>query len=256
MYWQPVAQVGIGRPADARSLAGGVCWFEFAQLLVRGKAPERVHWRDMPTAALERLTAEREPVCGMVMDRPRVMGILNVTPDSFSDGGQFTRPDLAKMHAEEMARDGADLLDIGGESTRPGADVVSIEVEIERTIPVIEAVQALGLPVSIDTRKAAVAQAALAAGADLVNDVSGLTYDDGMAPLVAKKGVPVCIMHAQGDPKTMQAAPQYDDVLLDVYDWLEARVLDAEAQGISRDKIIVDPGIGFGKTLEHNLTLL
>jgi dihydropteroate synthase len=155
-----------------------------------------------------------------------------------------------------MALDGAALLDIGGESTRPGAAEVPVAEEIARTEPVIAALRGAGLPLSIDTRKAEVARAALAAGAAIVNDVSALTFDAGLAGVVAAAGVPLVLMHAQGTPATMQDAPVYDDVLLDVYDWLEARIAAAEAAGIARGRIVVDPGIGFGKTAAHNLALI
>jgi dihydropteroate synthase len=192
------------------------------------------------------------------MDRPRIMGILNVTPDSFSDGGRFLAPEAAAVQARAMVEAGAAILDVGGESTRPGAAEVPVAEEIARTEPVIAALAAAGLdvPVSIDTRKAAVAQAALAAGARIVNDVAALTHDPALGPVVAQAGVPVLLMHAQGTPATMQDAPQYDNVLLDVYDFLEERVMAAEAAGIRRDRIVVDPGIGFGKTAEHNLALI
>jgi dihydropteroate synthase len=192
------------------------------------------------------------------MDAPRLMGILNVTPDSFSDGGRFAAPDVAVAHARAMADGGADILDIGGESTRPGAAEVPEAEEAARTAPVIAALRKGGLetPVSIDTRKAAVARAALAAGAGLVNDVAALTWDAGVAGVVAGSGAALCLMHAQGTPQTMQADPRYDDVTLDVYDFLEDRIRVAEAAGISRDRICIDPGIGFGKTQAHNLTLL
>ena len=186
------------------------------------------------------------------------MGILNVTPDSFSDGGRFDDRARAAAQAHRLTQQGADVLDIGGESTRPGATEVDIDTEIARTAPVIAALRAEGLrtPISIDTRKAAVARAALDAGADIVNDVSALTWDRDMAPLVAEAGVPVCLMHAQGTPQTMQKDPKYNDVRFDVHDWLVAALTRAEAAGIARDRIILDPGIGFGKTLAHNLALL
>ncbi len=198
------------------------------------------------------------PLCGLDWAHPRIMGILNVTPDSFSDGGRFDGFDAARRHAAEMVAAGADILDIGGESTRPGADEVPIAEEIARTAPLIRALRADGLrvPISIDTRKARVAAAALDAGADFVNDVSALTWDCDMAQVVAEAGVPLCLMHAQGTPQTMQVDPQYSDVVLDVYDWLSGAIARAEASGIDRARLIVDPGIGFGKTLEHNLALL
>ena len=186
------------------------------------------------------------------------MGIVNVTPDSFSDGGRVSSPDAAADLAQRMVADGADILDIGGESTRPGAQIVPEGAEIARTAPVIAAIRARGIttPISIDTRKAAVAQAALQAGATMVNDVSALTFDSDMARVVARAGVPLCLMHAQGTPQTMQQNPVYTDVLAEVIDWLRARMDYAVAQGVARDALVVDPGIGFGKSLDHNVTLL
>lgn len=204
------------------------------------------------------MTVQHPPVlCGLTLDRPRIMGILNLTPDSFSDGGRLTDPAAAVAAARAMAAD-ADILDIGGESTRPGAEPVPVAQEIARTAPVIRAIRAAGIttPISIDSRNAATARAALEAGADMVNDVSALTHDPEMAALVAEAGVPVCLMHAQGDPRNMQDDPRYGDVVAEVLDWLRARVAAAEAAGIAPARIVIDPGIGFGKTLAHNLTLL
>lgn len=198
------------------------------------------------------------PLSGLVLSRPTIMGIVNVTPDSFSDGGRFAQHDQAVAHALRLLDQGADILDIGGESTRPGAAEVAVETEIARTAPVISALRAQGVrvPISIDTRKAEVARSALDAGADIVNDVSALTWDRDMAPLVAQSGVPVCLMHAQGTPQTMQNSPEYNDVRFDVNDWLIAALARAEAAGIARERVILDPGIGFGKTVAHNLALL
>ena len=197
---------------------------------------------------------EREIDCG---ERTLVMGILNVTPDSFSDGGLWMDVDAAVAHAEEMVRDGADILDIGGESTRPGSDPVAADEEIRRTVPVIERLaQALpGTPVSIDTQKASVAAAACGAGATIINDVSAGS-DPEMFRVAAAQGASMVLMHMQGDPKTMQEAPAYDDVVREVHDALSERVDAAAAAGVPREKIAVDPGIGFGKTLEHNLSLM
>ena len=186
------------------------------------------------------------------------MGILNATPDSFSDGGAVPENALAARVAAMIA-EGADILDIGGESTRPGADVVPVEQEWARIAPAIEAGATAGALISVDTRKAAVAHRALERGARIFNDVSALTYDpDSMAAArdYAAAGGAICLMHALGDPKTMQQNPQYDDVVREVRDYLAARVAACEAAGIPRAALIVDPGIGFGKTLEHNLTLL
>lgn len=212
---------------------------------------------DLTAADRLRLTGARPDLCGLTLDRPRIMGILNVTPDSFSDGGRHNGFDQAVAKAKDMAVE-ADILDIGGESTRPGAEDVAIDEEIRRTAPVIAALRAAGIttPISIDTRKARVAEAALDAGADIVNDVSALTFDPDLAHLVAERGVPVCLMHAKGDPATMQQDPRYDDVLSEVLDSLAERIAFATGVGIARDRIISDPGIGFGKTQAHNLTLL
>ena len=256
IYWRPLVQSGEARPNGAVPLAGGPLWFSQVERLERGHAPEVVPAAEAG-AALVALAAPRAGFAGLTMDAPRIMGILNVTPDSFSDGGQFLAPAAALVQAHAMAA-GADILDIGGESTRPGAAPVEIAEEIARTAPLIAALRAGGLtlPISIDTRKAVVAEAALDAGADLVNDVAALTYDDDLGPLLAARRAPVVLMHHQGRPETMQDDPRYDDVLLDVYDWLAERVAAAEAIGIARDRIAVDPGIGFGKTQSHNLALL
>jgi dihydropteroate synthase len=256
-YYRPIAMTDPHRPDTAHTLAGGWCWFTHAQRLERGQPSRLVSAADIPDDILHRLTAQRALIAGLDMGAPQIMGILNVTPDSFSDGGLFNASDAALIQARTMVADGADILDIGGESTRPGAATVDVDQEIARTVPVIAAIRAdASTPISIDTRKARVAQAALAAGASLVNDVSAFTFDPDMARVTAQTGAPCCLMHAQGDPATMQDAPTYDDVTLDVYDFLETRILSAEAAGIRRDQIIVDPGIGFGKTQDHNLTLL
>ena len=257
VYFRPLVQCGPLRAPNAVSLAGGAMWFTHAVRLARGAAAVVVAADDVPARVLARLTAPRAPVAGMTLDRPRLMGILNVTPDSFSDGGLFDAPEAALAQARRLAEAGADMLDIGGESTRPGAVVVPEATEITRTAPVIAAIRAgFSGPISIDTRKAAVALAALAAGADMVNDVSALGFDPAMAVLVATSGAPICLMHAQGTPEVMQQAPAYDDVLLDVYDALAGHIDLAIAAGITRDRIVVDPGIGFGKTMQHNLALL
>ncbi|MEL7214031.1 MAG: dihydropteroate synthase [Pseudomonadota bacterium] len=254
--YRPLAQTGPA-PKGAQCLAGGWCWFTQAEKLEPGMTSQIVPVDDVPSDVLARLTALRTPQAGLSWATPHVMGILNVTPDSFSDGGQFIGAEAAIAHASEMATCGADILDVGGESTRPGASLVPVEEEVARIKPVIEATaQAVETPISVDTRKAAVAQAALQAGAALVNDVSAFNFDPQMSETVAKSGAPVCLMHAQGQPETMQKDPRYTDVLHDVYSFLEERITAAEAAGIDRARILVDPGIGFGKTLEHNLTLL
>jgi dihydropteroate synthase len=185
------------------------------------------------------------------------MGILNATPDSFSDGGKFEDAAAASEAGFAMAAAGAALIDVGGESTRPGAAAVWEGDEVARVEPVVRRLAASGTAVSIDTRKALVMEAALAAGAAMVNDVSGLTFDERSAAVVAQAGCAVVLMHHQGTPETMQSAPSYDrPVAIAVYDWLEQRIAAAEAAGIARDRILVDPGLGFGKTVQHNLDLL
>ncbi len=184
------------------------------------------------------------------------MGVLNVTPDSFSDGGEWFDFEAAVDHGRALIAEGADLLDIGGESTRPGADPVSLEDELARVVPVVEALAGAGAQLSVDTAKAEVARAALDAGAGLVNDVTALRGDPAMAALVAGRGCDCCLMHMLGEPRTMQDDPRYDDVVAEVAAFLAERAEAAIAAGIARERILVDPGIGFGKTLEHNLALL
>ena len=189
--------------------------------------------------------------------RTAIMAILNVTPDSFYDGGRRLDPGKAIADGIEMAEAGADVIDIGGESTRPGARPVSEDEELERVLPVIRGLRReIRVPISIDTYKSRVAREALAEGADIVNDISALRFDAEMVGLVAAEKVPVVLMHMQGAPRTMQAAPRYDDVVREVGDFLAAQISYAVEQGVEQDKIIIDPGIGFGKTLDHNLALL
>jgi dihydropteroate synthase len=189
--------------------------------------------------------------------RPRVMGILNVSPDSFSDGDRTSRIDAALRHAETLVSDGADLLDVGGESSRPGALPIPLEVELRRVIPSIEALRSLtGVPISVDTTKAEVARRAIAAGAEIINDISALRADPEMARVAADTGAGVVLMHMAGTPATMQDNPTYTDVVVEVYDHLAARIDAVERLGVARDRIAVDPGIGFGKTFEHNVLLL
>jgi dihydropteroate synthase len=189
--------------------------------------------------------------------RPLIMGIVNVTPDSFSDGGQFFDAASAVKQALQLVADGADILDIGGESTRPYADPVTADEELRRVLPVIEKLAAeVQIPLSIDTSKAAVARAAIEAGAEIVNDITGLTRDPRMIELATETGVGVCAMHMQGTPQTMQDNPMYDDVVREVHGYLRERHDALMSAGISRERICLDPGIGFGKTHEHNITLM
>ncbi len=236
-------------------LAGGPLWFERVEHIRRDGTRKVISAEDMPETMRKRLTAERPPICGVAMDRPSIMGILNVTPDSFSDGGQHAGREVAD--AIQLMKDGADILDIGGESTRPGAVYVRPETEAARVVPVIEALKAKGIgPISVDTRKATVAKAALKAGTGLFNDVTALTFDPESLKVAAESGVAVCLMHSVGTPEDMQDNPSYNNILLDVFDFLHERVEACVAAGIPRARIMVDPGIGFGKTDVHSLTLL
>jgi len=190
------------------------------------------------------------------LTHPQVMGILNVTPDSFSDGGQFLAQDSALAQAKQMVADGAGIIDVGGESTRPGAVIVSVEEEISRVVPVIEAIHSeIDIPISIDTSKPDVMRAAIKAGAGLINDVRALTVEGALSTAV-ECDVPVCLMHAQGTPQTMQDDPRYDDVVSNVIEFLLDRISICEKAGMSRDKLILDPGFGFGKKATHNLQLM
>jgi dihydropteroate synthase len=197
--------------------------------------------------------------CGgreLVLDRPRICGIVNVTPDSFSDGGSHFDATAAIRHGLALVEQGADLLDIGGESTRPGAEAVGEDEELRRVIPVIEVLaRETSVPISIDTSKPGVMRAAVRAGAGLINDVYALRQD-GALDAVAELGVPVCLMHMQGEPRSMQADPQYDEVVADIKRFLADRLFNCELAGIPRKRLLIDPGFGFGKTLDHNLALL
>ncbi len=206
---------------------------------------------------LDAIRAPRSPLMGLRMDRPRIMGIVNVTPDSFSDGGKWSDSKSAIQHALELAEQGADILDIGGESTRPGSDAVAVADELERVIPVIKGLrEKTDKLISVDTRKSQVMAAAAEAGADILNDVSALTFDPEALDVAADTGLPVMLMHAQGDPKTMNDNPQYSDVALDVYDFLAERIKACADAGIAKAKLIADPGIGFGKHLHHNISVM
>ncbi|MGI8749056.1 MAG: dihydropteroate synthase [Thermoleophilaceae bacterium] len=190
------------------------------------------------------------------MESTLIMGVVNVTPDSFSDGGRFLDASAAVAHGQRLAGEGAAILDVGGESTRPGAQPVTLEEELRRVVPVVEGLFGSGARVSVDTTKAVVAGAALAAGAYLVNDVSALRFDPELAGLVADRGAGCCLMHMLGEPRTMQENPRYEDVVSEVKAFLEDRLAFAVSAGIGEDRVWLDPGIGFGKTVEHNLELL
>ena len=261
----------FGHDGKVARLAGGLNWFASVELWAVENA-RRAASELLPVDGLEKrfdddlarqwtaLTAPRPALQlgerTVRLDQPQVMGIVNATPDSFSDGGQFADARGASEAGARMAAAGAAIIDVGGESTRPGAQTIWEGDEIERVTPIIRQLAAGGAAVSVDTRKAAVMEAALGAGARLVNDVSALTFDTRSADIIAASGVSVILMHHQGDPQVMQDDPRYDDVLVEIYEWLEDRIAAAEAVGIPRGKILIDPGFGFGKTVAHNLELI
>ena len=254
-------------------LAGGPMAFRRCELLARGVAGTR-RWQ-APLAEIEawarghggqvadriaglakNLTAPRPAFAGVELDQPHLFGVLNVTPDSFSDGGEHADPDAAIVWGCRLGDDGAAIVDIGGESTRPGAQAVAVEEECRRVLPVVRDLAARGVVVSLDSRHADVMARALDAGAGVLNDVTALTHEAASLPLASRRHARVVLMHMQGDPQTMQKAPAYDDVVLDVFDYLEGRVAACEDAGMPRGDMCVDPGIGFGKTLAHNRALL
>jgi dihydropteroate synthase len=268
----PAAAVALAQGL-ALPLAGGLVAFTEIEararradgaVAVQGSIGELQRWaaeqgkprHDEIAAGLAALAAPRRDWAGLRLDRPRLMGVLNVTPDSFSDGGDFIDPERAVAQGRALAASGADIVDVGGESTRPGAEPVSPEDELRRIEPVVRRLAADGITVSIDTRRGAVMKAALAAGARIVNDVTALTGDAESLAIAAASDAALVLMHMAGDPRTMQVDPRYDDVTLDVFDFLETRIAACVAAGIPRERIAVDPGIGFGKNDAHNLALL
>ena len=269
----PEPRVGSVYLRPCNPVPGEALSFDLVDVLFRGR-PERrrvrlqsavlARWaeKSAPGAADEiaslsaRLAAPRDPVCGLALDRPHLMGVLNVTPDSFSDGGDFADEGNAIAHGRAMAEAGAEIIDVGGESTRPGSQAPSEAEELLRVIPVVRALASDGHLVSVDTRRAAVMATALDAGARMVNDISALSHDPQARAVVARRGAWVVLSHMQGTPETMQREPRYEDASLDVFDALATHVNAAEASGIPRARIVVDPGIGFGKTARHNLEIL
>ena len=268
-YLRPTGFVDapFGHDGKVARLAGGLAWFCAVEMIGEGDAElvpvENIEARlgEAERAVWANLTSSRSPLkLGervVRLDQPQVVGIVNATPDSFSGDGRADDAEAAIEAGHAMASAGAALIDVGGESTRPGATPIWEGDEAARVLPVVQRLAASGTAVSIDTRKASVMEQALAAGAGLVNDVSALTFDERAAELVAKAGCPVVLMHHRGDPETMQDDPRYDrPVLIHVYDWLAERIEAAVAAGIARERIIVDPGFGFGKTVQHNLQIM
>jgi dihydropteroate synthase len=261
----------FGHDGKVARLAGGLNWFAAVELIAvegnRRTSTELVpvegiegHFDEGMAAQWEALTTPRPPLQlggrTIRLDQPQVMAIVNATPDSFSDGGQFADAAAAAEAGATMAAEGAAIIDVGGESTRPGARSIWEGDEIERVVPAIRQLASGGAAVSVDTRKADVMTAAVEAGAQMINDVSALTYDARSAEVAAGLKVPVVLMHHQGPPEVMQDDPRYDDVLVEVYLWLEERIAAAVEAGIASDKILVDPGFGFGKNVGHNLELM
>lgn len=253
VVFRPLAQCDPLRPEGAVGLAGGWAWFTHAE-----HAGRVVPAGALPAGLRAAMAAPRPALAGLTLERPRIMGIVNVTPDSFSDGGRLVDAAAAVAYGRALVAAGAEILDVGGESTRPGAAEVPAGDEIARVLPVIAGLRAAGVavPISVDTRKAAVARAALAAGAGIVNDVSALAHDPGLAEVVAEAGVPLVLMHMRATPATMNDAAHYRDVVAEVMAELAARVAVAEAAGIPRARLIADPGIGFAKDAAQNLALL
>jgi len=261
MYHEPLGLLSGGCAADACAsgfalpLAGGALAFTAVASHARGAPPRLRSFDVLDATARASLTTPRSPWAGLELSRPRIMGVVNVTPDSFSDGGAHLDPGAATAHGLALAAAGADLVDVGGESTRPGAEATDEIEERRRVVPVVKALSAQGVPVSIDSRRAGVMAAALDAGARVLNDVTALE-GDGSLDLAARAGVPVILMHMRGTPRTMQQDARYDDLLLDVFDYLAARIAACRAAGIAPDRIAIDPGLGFAKTADHNLTIL
>lgn len=243
----------------AKPLAGGPVAFTHCELLNPDDSGEH-RFSVKPNASvdgdLSSLVSARHPFAGHDLSRPVIMGVVNVTPDSFSDGGDHSDAKDAIDHALKLVEDGADILDIGGESTRPGAAPIGTAEECDRILPVVEAAVAAGVTVSVDTRRAETMRAAIAAGASIVNDVTALTGDPESLSAIAETDASVILMHMQGTPETMQNAPAYRLASFDIFHWLKTRIEACEATGISRDRIAVDPGIGFGKTDIHNMEVL
>ena len=256
-YFRPIIRSEREIPSNAQIMRGTAFWFTHAVKLSRNSESEIVLAKKIPNHILDKITKRRPKICRISFDTPTIMGILNVTPDSFSDGGKYSTLNAATEHCMSMVSAGADIIDIGGESTRPGAAELDAAQEISRVIPVLDKVaKEIQVPISIDTRKSEVAELAISSGAVIVNDVSGLTFDSKMAEYCINQNLPVCIMHSQGIPETMQNAPKYKNVCLDVYDFLNEQIEKMIDSGMQRSNIIVDPGIGFGKTLTHNFDLL
>ncbi|HYM99913.1 MAG TPA: dihydropteroate synthase [Aestuariivirgaceae bacterium] len=265
LLWGEDAEAAIAETAAGR-IAGGSTAFTLAEIISRNGREIRREMRSYKDISrsgekvlrerLALIEAARAPIAGIEMAEPSIMGIINVTPDSFSDGGEAATLEDALARGLKLAEEGARIIDVGGESTRPGSEAVSVDEERSRVLTVVGELSARGYKISIDTRKPAIMQEAVRAGAAMINDVTALRFDADSRAMVARLKCPVCLMHAQGDPKTMQINPVYEDVVLDVFDGLEEFIAEAERAGLPRSMILADPGIGFGKTYRHNLDIL
>jgi len=256
-YFRPIVRTGSPRSKDSIFLAETNYWVSEAEEIKLSKKTKLVSINAVPDWWKKRWLKKRSSILGMDFGFPKLMGILNVTPDSFSDGGNHVELDAALNQAKFMEENGVDIIDVGGESTRPGAVIVPIAEEIRRIGQVINGISARSkVPISVDTRKVDVASAARKAGASMVNDVSGFTFDPDLLPYCSKYKLPVCVMHMKGSPENMQNNPKYENVLIEVFDFLENQIGKLVQAGISRDQIIADVGIGFGKNIGHNLALI
>ena len=274
LYLRPVAKLARDLLAESEPLAGGPLGFDAVEAILRPPTGASTvaltslaqlrRWakdegsarRDEVTRWLRQMAPRPENILDLSAERPLLMGVLNITPDSFSDGGDFLAPDVALKQANALVIAGADILDLGAESTRPGAEATAAKEQLHRLLPVLERLSDLGVPISVDPRSAAVMRVAIAAGASVINDVSGFGHDPASLAAIAETEVSVVLMHSRNAPATMQRSPRYDDVLLDVYDELAARLDVLTTAGVARNRIILDPGIGFAKSAEHNLQVL
>ena len=256
-YFRPIVRTGSPRSQNSIFLAETNYWISEAEEMKLGEPTKLISINDVPDWWKKRWLKKRSDILGMEFGYPKLMGILNITPDSFSDGGRHIQLNAALNQAKFMEENGVDIIDVGGESTRPGAVIVPIAEEIRRIGQVINGISARSkVPISVDTRKVDVASAARKAGASMVNDVSGFTFDPDLLPYCSKYKLPVCVMHMKGSPENMQNNPKYENVLIEVFDFLENQIGKLVQAGISRDQIIADVGIGFGKNIGHNLALI
>ena len=257
-YYRPIVSNMFLARQGGFKLADGWAYFDKVEVINRNEKSKITCAKKIPTEVLRKLTGKRPNLLNLSFSSPHVMGILNITPDSFSDGGIFVDPNVALNEAKKMIDCGVSILDIGGESTRPGAETLKVSEEIERILPVIKKIRTTNssIPISVDTRKSEVWHISKENGANMLNDISAMSYDKRMASIVKETNTPLCVMHSRGNPKNMKNHAHYENILLDVYDYLENILYKCVIAGIPKKNIIIDPGIGFAKTLEHNLTIL